>query len=611
MSRRWWSHPVWGVLLRDRFVLAYAAVFTATLVVYLAPGLPGNFLAWYGRAAYLTPFVAMMVLAAFSGLRQVLDREERRFWRAIGISGAASLAGVLLHVVQVSRQTSVVFDVAVDTAYLMSYLPLLMAVEWRPHDGVPLIPWEPDRWAHVITSALLAGGWYVYFVGLPAWFDESFYGSTIPALLLFLVLDTLLVALYLFVGRRCLVPRWRTIYWAVGAAAFATTVADLLDLLNDARLLDWQAGRVTDLWWCLPSFVFVIAIRLRQAPLPDATATGSGTTGYSLEERARSGAFVLAGGFSFPLVHLWLRDVQPVSVDLERAQGFLVLVMLVLFAGIAVVAYGILGRRHAELERVRRGLLVRLRESQRLEAVGRLAGGIAHDFNNMLTSIVGYNDMALDALAEHDPNRASLEQIAQAAGRASELTHQLLALSRRQILKPERVNLSAIIGEFAPTLARVIGEDVQLVQHLAPDLKDVIVDPSQIRSAVLTLAANARDAMPRGGLVVISTANVRLTRESHPIDPTRPVGGYVELRVRDTGAAIAEEARAHLFEPFSPTADKGRGAGLGLAAVHGIITQSAGRIDVENAPGGGVEFIIRLPRAADGDSPTPVPATSR
>jgi signal transduction histidine kinase len=598
-------------LARDRCVQAYAAAFAVTLGVFVAPGIPSAFLTSYGQAAYLTPFVALVTLAAFMDLHLVTDQEERRFWGALGVTGLAWLASLGLSTVRAGGQASVVIDVAIDTTYLVSYLPLLMAIEWRPHDGVPLIPWEPDRWAHVVTAALLAGGWYVYFIGIPVWFDETFYGSSIPGILLYLVLDAFIVSLYLFVGRRCEVARWRIIYWAVGIAIAAMTMTDLADLLVDAGILGWRTGEVTDLWWCLPPFAFTIAIRLRHTALPAAAPAEPRATGYSLEERARSGAFVLAGGFSFPLVHLWFHDIVPVSPELRQAQGILVLVMLLLFGGVAVVTYGVLGRRHWELEQVRRGLLGRLRESQRLEAVGRLAGGVAHDFNNTLTSIMGYNDMALDGLPDDDPNRPALEQIAQAAGRAAELTHQLLALSRRQILKPERVNLSALIGDFAPTLARVIGEDVQLDLRLAADLRDVVADPSQMRSAVLTLAANARDAMPKGGMVAIHTANVRLTRDSHPIDPTRPTGGYVELRVRDTGAPIADEARAHLFEPFSPTADKGRGAGLGLAAVHGIVTQSAGRIDVENVPDGGVEFVIRLPRAANIGSPTPPPAAPR
>jgi signal transduction histidine kinase len=611
MSRRWWRHPAFGTLMRDRFVRTYAATFVATVGVYVAPAVPRPFLEYYGQAAYLAPFVALALLSAISDLPRVADREERRFWRAIGACCLFWLAGIVLYAIESGRQPSRIFDVAIGATYLMSYLPLLMAVEWRPHDGVPLIPWEPDRWAHVVTAALLAGGWYGYFVGIPAWFDEAFYGSAIPALLLYLVLDVLIVSLYLFVGRRCPVPRWRVIYGAVGLATLAITVTDLLDLLVDAGILGWVSGRLTDMWWCLPSFAFVVAIRLRHAPLPETVTVEAGPTGFSLEERARSGAFVLAGGFSFPLVHLWFQGIVPLSPELQQAQGALVLTMLILFAGVAVITYGLLGRRHRELEEVRQGLLQRLRESQRLEAVGRLAGGVAHDFNNMLTSIVGYNDMALDGLPEDDPNRASLEQIAQAAGRAAELTHQLLALSRRQILKPERVNLSTLIGDFGPTLARVIGEDVRLELRLSPDLKDVVADPSQMRSVVLTLAANARDAMPKGGVVAIGTANVRLTRESHPIDPTRQAGGYVELRVRDTGAPIADDARAHLFEPFSQVASKGRGAGLGLAAVHGIVTQSAGRIDVANGPHGGVEFVIRLPRAGDGGSPTPPPAATR
>lgn len=597
MIGRLWRHPVVRSLAGDRFVQAYGAVFALTAGVYLAPLATPAFMEAYGRAPYLVPFVAVTVLASFSGISRLEDREERRFWKAISISCLAWLLALFFYSAVPVAWQSRSLHVFGDTIYLLSYLPLLIAVEWRPHHGVPLVPWEPDRWSHAVSASLVAGGWFVYFVLIPAWFDESFYGSSIPTYLLYLVLDSLIVALYFFVGRRCVVPRWRTIYWAIGASTFATLIADALDLLAEGAVLLWQPGTPADLLWCLPSFAYLVAIRLRHAPLGPPGPVEPGPAGFSLRERARSGGLVLAGAFSFPLVHLWLHKALPLSPGLRQAQSILVLVMLLLLGGVAVATYGLLGRRHRELEAVRRGLRERLREAQRLEAIGRLAGGVAHDFNNMLTSIVGYNEMALDTLPADDANRPALEQIAQSATRASELTQQLLALSRRQILRPARINLTALIKDFGPLLARVIGEDVRLETRLDPQLKDVVADPQQMRTAIFTLAANARDAMPSGGRVVISTANVRLTRDSWPIDPGRTAGGYVELRVSDSGPGIPEELRPHVFEPFSAAGGQGRGTGLGLAAVHGIVTQSAGTIDVENCLGGGVEFVIRLPRA--------------
>jgi signal transduction histidine kinase len=293
---------------------------------------------------------------------------------------------------------------------------------------------------------------------------------------------------------------------------------------------------------------------------------------------------VLIGAAVFPLLHLWLHANFVVDPGLKRAHAFLVLVMLALLGAVATAIYTWLGRRHEALAQASRRLEAQLREAQRLEAAGRLSGGVAHDFNNLLTTITGYNEMAIDRLPEGDPSRFALEEIRKASARASALTTQLLAFSRRQVLKPERISLNAIVEQVRPMLARLIGEDVTLQTRLAPDLGDVTADPVQIQSVLLTLAANARDAMAGGGTLTIGTAD----------DSPR---ASVRLIVQDTGGGIPDELRPHVFEPFYAVGPRGAGLGLGLAAVHGIVTQSGGTVDVESGPGRGTTFVIRLPRA--------------
>jgi signal transduction histidine kinase len=434
---------------------------------------------------------------------------------------------------------------------------------------------------------------------VPTWMDPGSTDASVSASLLFLFLDVMLVALYLSAGRHCRVPRWRVLYWVMAVAALALGLGDTLDILLETSVLDWVAGAPTDLLWLPPSFILLVATRLRHAPLGSADAAESEAPGFTLEERSRTGGMILVAAFSFPLVHLWLYSVISGNAALERAHSMVVLVMLGVLGVVAVATYRALGQHYEELAWAQRILEGRLRESQRLEAVGRLAGGVSHDFNNILTSIVGYNDLALESLSADDPNRPALEEIAKSAARASELTTQLLALSRRQILKPERLNLSRVVDDIRPTLARIIGEDIQIDTRLAPHLFDVMADPSQIRWAVLTLTANARAAMPGGGTIVITTANTRITSDDWPVDPERAPGDYAQLTMADTGPEIPPQDQPHVFEPFYSSRPHGRGTGLGLAAVYGIVAQSGGTIDVRSRSEGGAEFVIRLPRALD------------
>lgn len=243
----------------------------------------------------------------------------------------------------------------------------------------------------------------------------------------------------------------------------------------------------------------------------------------------------------------------------------------------------------------RRRLEEQLHHSQRLDAVGRLAGGVAHDFNNLLMVITGHSQMLLDTLHPADPARADLEQIVKTAERATELTHQLLAFSRRQPVRPVSLNLNLLVRDMERILRRVLGEDITLVTHLVPELRPVCVDPGQIEQVVLNLALNARDAMAGGGRLTLETGNLQVFRESHREYPGVSPGQYAMLAVSDTGAGISPEVQSRIFEPFFTT--KERGTGLGLSTSYGIIKQAGGHLWVESQPGRGTTFRIFLPMA--------------
>ena len=237
-----------------------------------------------------------------------------------------------------------------------------------------------------------------------------------------------------------------------------------------------------------------------------------------------------------------------------------------------------------------------LRQSQKMEAIGRLAGGVAHDFNNLLTAIIGYTDMVAERENVDPATAREVREIRNAADRGAALTRQLLAFSRKQFLSPTVININESLSGLLHMLPRLIGDNIQTTARMTPDLGFVKADASQIEQVIVNLVLNARDAMPGGGDILIETDNVdlsaeRLDTEGLSLDP----GRYVMLAISDTGVGMDDQTRAHAFEPFFTTKAKGKGTGLGLATVYGIVDQSGGAIAVDSAPGRGTTFRIYLP----------------
>jgi PAS domain S-box-containing protein len=255
----------------------------------------------------------------------------------------------------------------------------------------------------------------------------------------------------------------------------------------------------------------------------------------------------------------------------------------------AVTARANIGRditQHKALEE-------QFQQSQKLAGIGRLAGGVAHDFNNLLTVILGYSAGLLEKRKASDPAYSSLVEIRSAAQKAADLTSRLLAFSRRQVLRPEVLNLNAVVEDVLGMLRRLIGDNIRIVTKLEADLGLVRIDSASFHQVMMNLAANSRDAMPRGGTLVISTSNIAMASSQTSVIPQ---GEYVRMTIADNGIGMSREVRSHMFEPFFTTKATGRGTGLGLSAVYGIVQQSAGHVAVESELGRGTAFHIYLPR---------------
>jgi two-component system, cell cycle sensor histidine kinase and response regulator CckA len=251
-------------------------------------------------------------------------------------------------------------------------------------------------------------------------------------------------------------------------------------------------------------------------------------------------------------------------------------------------------------------------QAQKMEAVGRLAGGVAHDFNNLLTAILGYCELLLTEVAPNDPRHADITEIEKAGNRAAGLTRQLLAFSRKQIIEPTSLNLSEIVTDMQPMLERLIGEDVRVKLSVEPNLPPVRADRGQVEQIVMNLAVNARDAMPRGGTLTIETANIELDEHYVATHLGVAPGPHVALIVTDTGTGMTPEVQRRLFEPFFTTKEVGKGTGLGLATVHGIVARSGGSVGVYSEVGRGTSLKVYFPLAQAEDlSPESRPADAR
>jgi signal transduction histidine kinase/CheY-like chemotaxis protein len=444
---------------------------------------------------------------------------------------------------------------------MIEFLRKLFSTEFFMPHGM-CFAWDPGvLWLHVVSDSLIAASYYA-----------------IPFLLFYFVKK-----------RRDLA--FKPIMAAFGVFIFACGTTHLLAAVTvwtPVYRLDGVVKAITA-GASLATFLMVIPLipALLRLPAPSEIARVNQALGKEIAERRAAEA-----------------EVRRVNAELEGRVA----------ERTAELAQSVAHetRTNQDLEREmhrRQEVEGQLVQAQKMEAVGRLAGGVAHDFNNLLTAILGYAELLRGEIEPDAEALGYVAEVVRAADRASDLTNQLLAFSRRQPAAPRAVDLNQVVRGIDKMLRRIIGEDIELEARLAPGLWQVMVDPSHMDQVIMNLAVNSRDAMPDGGKLTIETANVQLTDEYMALHPGAIPGPYVMLAVSDTGVGMDAATQARAFEPFFTTKEKGKGTGLGLAIVYGIVKQNGGGIMVYSEPSHGTVFKVYIPATPPADTPVePAPA---
>ena len=579
-------------LLRDWFVRTLLALAAAEVALVLASAAAGSSGPAIGPLWLRWPFHLVRIAAVLVGLTRFADGDERRFWRNFG---AAYTAWLLARLVPAAWPGAAVL---VASLLFLGSLLILLAIERRPDER--RAPDRPDlhRQLMALSVSGVAGGFFAYFVLVPALLAPDS-GTSAFGYLTYLAIDLLLVVRLSVASLSCRHPRWKAQYIALTVAMIVNACTDVVDILAGGPLAPWVATTTFQITPLLAIAAHAVAVRVRHVPLPEAEAPEPVSEGVSPSlNPLRTGSLLLAGAFLFPLVHFAVYAFTSASPDMKRAHTLTALSATASLGLAAALAYRLLERRHAAEERARRLVESRMQLAQRMEAAGQLAGGVAHDFNNLLMALLGYADIARDDLPLDHPSRPLIDQTERVAVRAAELTRQVLAFSRRQVFQPAVLNLNATIERVGRTLGRWLGEDVTVHVRLA-ERRDLLVcvDDGQIESVLVSLAAVARDAMPTGGSFIIETRAIDIDQRASE-EVGLAAGPYVELAVRDTGETVPPDLLPSLFEPFVAPLARSRGAGLQMAAVYGIVTQSGGHIWASTPESGGLQVTIVLPRVA-------------
>jgi signal transduction histidine kinase/CheY-like chemotaxis protein len=599
-----------GLLRADRFLRVSLVVYGVALVFLGAVWVQPESLAGEFQQLVDPVLLGLTLVALLWGRRRTKGR-ERLFWDLLASAWACwLLVDVIFFFELPVPLVSAAF--ATDSLYILYYLIFALAVDLRPHLESARSLTLVRRRLESIAGLLAIFGLLFYFgivvLPEPLGFSLSFVprdrGLT-TQLLVRLSLDVLVLArlVYAVITAR---DRWSRLYLLLAVGMFFYLLRDALALLQYERMISISSqGFAYTAFLYLPGFLVLVAARYRHLPFTESPARESVTDPEETDEVIRPSPIALYA-LLVPTVHFLLFPLELLDEASRSPREVFCLVYVLALGTLAWIHQAIVAKDARHYRRALRETEKRLFRSQRLEAVGRLAGGIAHDFNNYLTVISGYGELVRTSVEDEEVQN-DVAYIEEAASKAEHLTRQLLAFGRRQVLKPVAVDLNEIVRETAKLLRSLLGEDVRLELELDPGTGLALADVGQTEQVLMNLAINSRDAMPGGGTLSIRTYRAIFIEEEAARLEVAP-GSYVCLVVSDTGLGMNQEVQAQMFEPFFTTKRRGRGNGLGLSTVYGIVAQSHGAIRVESAPGRGTTVTVLLPTAKVSELPESRPA---
>ena len=581
-----------GALLKDWTVVLALLLWLGSLALYAIPGVPDAWVVAFGGRFNALPSLISILIAAWVGVSRLPDANERRFWIVLGTGFAAWLVVALPWAFISADAWSAELDLLMEFGYLLYYIFFILAIELRPHEVHTGTLAEKER--RLRTAGLTVLAFYIlwYFALVPASFAPLQYATTLPSFLMYLFLDGVIIARLLWMRRESWSVRWSLLYAWLASAAAVVMLGDLLEAfsyLTDERLL--TPGQWLDHLWTVPGVLFTIAIRARHTPFPAEQCVLNEPA--PSQRTLRAGHVLLVAAMAMPFLHYALYAADVFTGTSSRPIREVVSILsMVSLGGFAIAAYRTLEREREQMEATELRLMNELGVARKMDAVARLAGSVAHDFNNLVQVVRGRAEIISQQIGDDNPIHEDVRQIRAAAARAADLASQLMTFGRKQHTSLQAVSLHDLLRRTESLLKPLLDDRRRLILQLKASADVVRIDPLQFERIILNLATNARDAMPNGGTITIAT----FSQDTGAYGVT--AANRIVLRVSDTGTGMDAETITHIFEPFFTTKHE-RGAGLGLATVHGLVQQFGGTISVESVIGLGTTFTISLPVVSD------------
>jgi len=582
-----------GALLKDWIVGLAVLLWLGSVALYAIPGVPESWVLAFGTSFYPIPSLVLVVCAAWVGVSRLPDASERRFWVVLGSGFAAWLTISIPYAFIDDANWTHELDLLMEFGYLVYYILFILAIELRPHEVQTGSLAEKENVLR--TAGLTVLGFYLlwYFALVPASFSPEQYETAIPSFLMYLLLDVVIIGRLLWMRRETWSVRWSLLYAWLAAGAALVMLGDLVEGFAYVTNEDLLApGGWLDHLWTIPGLVFAVAIRARHVSFPAEQRVLNEPAPN--QRTLRAGHLLMMSAFLLPFLHYALYAAGVFVGGTSRPIREVVSILsMVTLGGFALAAYRTLEREREQMEATERRLMTELGVARKMDAVARLAGSVAHDFNNLVQVVRGRAEIISQQIGDDSPIKDDVRQIRAAATRAADLASQLMTFGRRQQTTLQSVSLHDTLRRTEKLIMPLLDDRRRLVLQLKASADVVRIDPLQFERIILNLATNARDAMPNGGTITIATFSQDVGGYG-----LTPVSNRIALRVSDTGTGMDADTVNRIFEPFFTTKHE-RGAGLGLAIVHGLVQQFGGTIAVESVVGRGTTFTLTLPVVAD------------